>query len=95
MKNISKLLAALDEITDVPNRISSEVEELSRYYDDKTSEYVFAYRYRAKAAPGARPVKPCKVKPLIDFVLDRRSKFDSHEAVGPQSYVRDQKRHRF
>lgn len=71
MKNIRKLLAALNEITDVPNRISSEVEEMSRYYDDKTSEYVFAYRYRAKIAPGEKSVKPHRVKPLIDFVLDR------------------------
>jgi hypothetical protein len=71
MKNAGKLQDAMDDAMEIPNRIGSTVEELSRYYDPETTEYVFTLRYKARVAPDAKPVKPCKVKPLIDVIFDR------------------------
>ena len=71
MKDIGRLLDAMNNALQVPNRISSTVEELSRYYDPDSTEHVFTLRYKVKVAPDAKPARPCKVKPLMDVVLDR------------------------
>lgn len=72
MKNMGKLLDAMNDALEVPNLISSNLKELNRFYDPATTEYVFTLEYRVKVAPNANPVKLCKVAPLIDSILDRR-----------------------
>lgn len=51
MKNLGRLIDALNDAIDVQNRIASQVKETNHFYNDRTSEHVFVLEYRVKVAP--------------------------------------------
>jgi hypothetical protein len=70
VKEIGKLLAALDEILAPENKIHSTVKQVSRYYDPKSAEYVCTLEYKVKVAPANRPSRAGRAGSLLGAILE-------------------------
>jgi len=69
MKDIGRVLGALDEILAPENKIHSTVKEVSRYYDPKTAEHAYTLEYRVKVAPANRPYRSRRAGSLLGAIL--------------------------
>lgn len=68
MNKMNDALCAMDVALEVPAGSASSMEELSRYFDSATSEYVFTFQYRVVVPPQPWVLD---ASPLIDSILDR------------------------
>src|SRR5687768_13036594 len=69
MKNIGRLLDALDEILAPENKIHSTVKQVNRFYDPKSAEHTYTLEYKVKVAPANRPYRASRVGSLLGGIL--------------------------